>query len=56
VSARSFALASILTVVAASPLPAQSLASEIDARVASVLPQVIQWRRDIHQHPELGFH
>jgi len=38
-----------------SSLFAQSLASEIDARVAAVLPQVVAWRRDIHQHPELGF-
>jgi amidohydrolase len=31
------------------------LAPEIDRGVAAVLPQVVAWRRDIHQHPELGF-
>ncbi|MGA2382725.1 MAG: amidohydrolase [Gemmatimonadales bacterium] len=38
-----------------SPLFGQSLAPEIDRGVAAVLPQVVAWRRDIHQHPELGF-
>ena len=28
--------------------------SEIDAAAAKVLPQVIEWRRYIHQHPELS--
>src|SRR3990172_2183652 len=31
------------------------LAAEIDARAAAVLPKVVAWRRDIHQHPELSF-
>ncbi|HEY5061679.1 MAG TPA: hypothetical protein VII52_09100 [Gemmatimonadaceae bacterium] len=29
--------------------------SEIDRRTAAVLPSVVEWRRDIHQHPELSF-
>ncbi|HEY9519004.1 MAG TPA: amidohydrolase [Gemmatimonadales bacterium] len=33
---------------------AQALAREIDARAAAVLPKVVAWRRDIHQHPELS--
>jgi len=33
---------------------AQSLAREIDARASAVLPKVVVWRRDIHQHPELS--
>jgi amidohydrolase len=36
-----------------SPLPA-SLADRIDSAAAAVEPQVVAWRRDIHQHPELG--
>lgn len=28
--------------------------ADINRRAASVLPQVTAWRRDIHQHPELG--
>ncbi|MEO6030468.1 MAG: amidohydrolase [Burkholderiaceae bacterium] len=30
------------------------LANAIDAAVAAIEPEVITWRRDIHQHPELG--
>jgi len=30
------------------------LHQDIDASAAAVTPQVIQWRRDIHQHPELS--
>jgi amidohydrolase len=33
---------------------AQGLQAQIDQRVQTVLPKVISWRRDIHQHPELG--
>ncbi len=28
--------------------------AEIDAAAAAIEPQVIAWRRDLHQHPELG--
>jgi amidohydrolase len=44
----------------AGPLVAQrrgvtdDLAKEIEARLPQVMPKVIAWRRDIHQHPELG--
>jgi len=34
--------------------PAPALAAEIDRRAAQVMPKVVAWRRDIHQHPELG--
>jgi len=36
------------------PAQAQSLAREVDARAAAILPKVVAWRRDIHQHPELS--
>ena len=36
------------------PGSAQDLAREIDTRTAAVLPKVVTWRRDIHQHPELS--
>ena len=45
-------LASIFTI---SPsFAAGGLAEEIDRRAAEIEPQVIAWRRDIHQHPELS--
>ena len=47
-----------LIVLSAAPAAAQGrsgdLAAEIDAQVAKVMPQVVTWREDIHQHPELG--
>jgi len=55
VRARVPVLAALLSAVSVSPLFGQSLAPEIDRGVAAVLPQVVAWRRDIHQHPELGF-
>lgn len=30
------------------------LADTLDARAKDVEPRVVQWRRDLHQHPELG--
>ena len=30
------------------------LTGEVDRRAAAVMPKVVAWRRDIHQHPELG--
>ncbi len=30
------------------------LSEQLKAPIATVEPQVITWRRDIHQHPELG--
>ena len=44
--------------LAAVPLPAQNppsrLAAEVDRRIQEIMPKVIAWRRDIHQHPELS--
>ncbi|HEY4218753.1 MAG TPA: amidohydrolase [Gemmatimonadaceae bacterium] len=28
---------------------------DLDTRIAAITPQVVTWRRDIHQHPELSF-
>src|SRR5687767_472231 len=33
---------------------AQDLRAQIDQRTQAVMPKVIGWRRDIHQHPELS--
>lgn len=45
--------------VAGQPLWAQSgstdpLLREVETRLTAVMPKVVAWRRDIHQHPELG--
>ena len=44
-----------LASVAAVPANAQApLPAELQARIAAMEPRIIAWRRDIHQHPELG--
>ena len=61
-SPRSLASAALLALVLATPAAAQSpagshtpvLASPVEARIRAVEPRVIAWRRDIHEHPELG--
>ena len=39
---------------AAQRAPVPALASSIDAGLLAVMPKVVAWRRDIHQHPELS--
>lgn len=49
--------AALLFLVAAAPLSvaAQSpLSAELERRIASVMPKVVTWRRDLHEHPELS--
>ena len=36
------------------PMPASSLATQIEAAAQAAESRVIAWRRDLHQHPELG--
>ncbi|MDZ7618685.1 MAG: amidohydrolase [Patescibacteria group bacterium] len=43
-----------LHVSAVSLVRAEELMSRLDALVEAVTPQVIEWRRDFHAHPELG--
>lgn len=52
---RIFPVGALLCV--ALPLAAQvpaRVAKELEGRIAQVMPQVVAWRRDIHQHPELS--
>lgn len=45
----------IPVLLAAASFPAHAeIPSDIDSRVETVTPHVVAWRRDIHQHPELG--
>ena len=52
------ALAMVAALSFGAPALAQSgpspLAAEIDARAKAIEPKLIAWRRDIHEHPELG--
>ena len=47
-------LSAIVLTSALTAAGAQDLARQIDTRTAAVLPKVVAWRRDIHQHPELS--
>jgi amidohydrolase len=42
------------TPAAAQTPPSATLGSELESIIAALEPRVIAWRRDIHQHPELG--
>ena len=51
---RSFIAAAILLAVA-QPSDAQlPSGAELQRRIDAITPKVVAWRRDIHQHPELG--
>ncbi len=52
---RSFALTAMLSLLA-SPLFAVDMSREIDAATAKLMPKVIEWRRHLHQYPELSNH
>jgi len=43
-----------MIVLAPAPGAAQSLAAEIDKLTAAVEPELIEWRRHLHQNPELS--
>src|SRR5215207_2774522 len=34
--------------------PANPLTGQVDRLTQELLPRVVEWRRDFHQHPELG--
>jgi amidohydrolase len=52
-------LSALLVLVSAvarpSVMAAQEFDKAIDARLQAVMPKVVAWRRDIHEHPELSF-
>jgi amidohydrolase len=48
------AATAVLSLGMAGAAQAQGAASSIDARAKALEPKLLAWRRDIHQHPELG--
>ena len=44
----------VLVLFAAVPASAQTLSSEISKLASAVEPELLQWRRHLHQNPELG--
>jgi len=51
---RNFLIASLLILSICTPSFAMDMSREIDAATARIMPQVVEWRRHIHQYPELG--
>jgi amidohydrolase len=47
-------VAAALLVITASPVHAEITEAQLDQAARANIPQVITWRRDFHQHPELG--
>ncbi|ESQ78969.1 hypothetical protein AEYBE204_11135 [Asticcacaulis sp. YBE204] len=45
-----------LTALGLSPLARAAATSQIATLAAKVQPKVVAWRRDVHEHPELGNH
>jgi len=52
---RLFAASAMTLLLAAGAAQAQVDTASVDAAVQRVMPEVVAWRRDFHQHPELGF-
>jgi amidohydrolase len=44
----------LLLVALFSNATAQALPLNVDTRIEAVMPKVVEWRRDFHQHPELS--
>jgi len=44
----------IALVSVVSPVMAVDMSREIDAATAKLMPKIIEWRRHVHQYPELG--
>ena len=51
---KSLVLALLAVVGASTSLEAQGLTADMQRRIAAIDAKVVAWRRDIHQHPELG--
>jgi amidohydrolase len=49
-----FACAALTAVIHAAQQPVDGQRAEIDRREKQVASKVVTWRRDIHEHPELG--
>ncbi len=50
----SLLLLGLATAVPAAAQPAHLLHAKVDAAAAALQPKLVEWRRDLHQHPELS--
>ena len=47
--------ASLLLAAPSSAQPAGAFSAEVEASIAQILPRMVAWRRDFHEHPELSY-
>src|SRR5260221_710453 len=52
--ARAAAVVAAFAASTAARAQSRTLAEEVDRRLPAVMPKVLAWRRDIHEHPELS--
>lgn len=53
---KKFLSAFFIVLVSLSPVLANPTTQQIDAAAAKILPKVVEWRRHLHQNPELSNH
>ena len=53
-SVASLGLASLVAISGTAAAQTPVLTPQLQSRIAALEPKVVAWRRDIHQHPELG--
>src|SRR5512139_1833231 len=51
---RALRVSALMLLCAAAPANAAISGQQLDESARAVAPRVIEWRRDLHQHPELG--
>lgn len=51
---KKFVSLSLLTVLCSASVFSIDMSREIEAATAKIMPKVVEWRRHIHQHPELS--
>lgn len=51
---RAFISAVLATAILAAVVPAADMSPEIDAATGKLMPKIIEWRRHLHQYPELS--
>ena len=54
VAMSAFAMSTVATQARAQGKGTDPLSAEIETRLMAVMPKVVAWRRDIHEHPELS--
>jgi len=49
-----YRIALVLFALLAAVVTRAELPSSVEAEIATIMPKVVAWRRDFHEHPELS--